>query len=358
MSSIISEINNEEDNSLTPQEIADSKIKIILSKSISNEETFLHFSYVKLYIAYEPNSEFIFTNVEGIICLVANRVMSSLNILIFDLYDFKKQFEIELYTNVENGMTKIKENFLCIEYPTFFLGLLFMNEQSANEMRNVIIVNSTILNGKNEQFAYDDGTIKRKTRKTIKIEKIENLVTLHVEDNSGEITYDLSRGVNKFLEGAEISVSDLNYEFEIIRDRIKMRREKEENAIEEEQNKKENYKEDNNVEDIINVMNMLGKEENEEKDEIEMIRNENKLKKKNYMIKNENKLLKVISVDIDNADLIEEGNESGSDSDGSKGSKKSKMSKVSKMSKKQLTLKKKKVSNKNLPEIIKDNENN
>ena len=62
MSSIISEINNEEDNSLTPQEIADSKIKIILSKSINNEETFLHFSYVKLYIAYEPNSEFEFTN--------------------------------------------------------------------------------------------------------------------------------------------------------------------------------------------------------------------------------------------------------------------------------------------------------
>ena len=62
---------------------------------------------------------------------------------------------------------------------------------------------------------------------------------------------------------------------------------------------------------------------NEEKDELEMIRNENKLKKKNYMIKNENKLLKVISVDTDNIDLIEEGNESGSDSEGSKGSKKS-----------------------------------
>ena len=60
----------------------------------------------------------------------------------------------------------------------------------------------------------------------------------------------------------------------------------------------------------------------------------------------------------DNIDLIEEGNESGSDSEGSKGSKKSKMSKVSKMPKKQLTLKKKKLSNKNLPEIIKDNENN
>ena len=75
-------------------------------------------------------------------------------------------------------------------------------------------------------------------------------------------------------------MSDLNYEFEIIRDRIKMRREKEENQNEEEQNKKEKNKEDSNVEDIINVMNMLGKEENEEKDELEMIRNENKLKKK------------------------------------------------------------------------------
>ena len=88
-----------------------------------------------------------------------------------------------------------------------------------------------------------------------------------------------------------------------------MRREKEENQNEEEQNKKEKNKEDSNVEDIINVMNMLGKEENEEKDELEMIRNENKLKKKNYMIKNENKLLKVISVDTDNIDLIEEGND-------------------------------------------------
>ena len=112
------------------------------------------------------------------------------------------------------------------------------------------------------------------------------------------------------------------------------------------------------MEDIINVMNMLGKEENEEKDEIEMIRKENKLKKKNYMIKNENRILKVISVDTDNVDLIEEGNESGSDSEGSKGSKKSKMSKVSIIMPVQLALKKKKISNKNLPEIVKENENN
>lgn len=77
-------------------------------------------------------------------------------------------------------------------------------------------------------------------------------------------------------------------------------------------------------------MNLAAKEENEEKDEIEMIRSQNKLKKKNYMIKNDIGILKVTSVSQANINnnIIEESD--GSDSDGSIASKRSKVSKISK----------------------------
>ena len=340
MSSLISEVNNGDDTtSLSSINQIDSKIKIILGKSISPEETFLHFAYIKLYISYEPQTEFKFTNIEGVLCLVANRNLSCLYLQIFDLFDFKKQFEIELYTNVEYGLSKIHNNFYFIEYQTFFLGLMFINEQKATEMKNAIIINSTILNGRPEQFSFENKSTEKKSKpagKKIKIEKVENLVTIHVENDTGEIEYDISRGVNKFLEGIGVSVSDLNYEYEIIRDRIKMKREKkleeEENQKKEEKNvkKEEEVKENENIEYIINAMNLAAKEENEEKDEIEMIRSQNKLKKKNYMIKNDIGILKVTSVSQANINnnIIEESD--GSDSDGSIASKRSKVSKISK----------------------------
>lgn len=355
MSSLISEVNNGNDTtSLSSIDQIDSKIKIILGKSIHPEETFLHFSYIKLYISYEPQKEFQFTNLEGVLCLVANRNLSCLYLQIFDLFDFKKQFEIELYTNIESGMSKIHKNFYCIEYPTFFLGLMFMNEQKANEMRNAIVINSTILNGRPEQFSFENKPPKKNLKrreKKIKIEKVENLVTIHVDNDTGEIEYDISRGVNKFLEGIGVSVSDLNYEYETIRDRIKLKREKkleeqEDNQQKEEKKVKneEEAKENENIEYIINAMNLAGKEDNEEKDEIEMIRSQNKLKKKNYMIKNDIGILKVTSVSQTNINnIIEESD--GSDSDGSIVSKKSKMSKLSK---KNMTFHQK-ISNLHLP---------
>ena len=40
---------------------------------------------------------FQYTGLEGILCVMINRLLSNLYLLVYDILDFKKQFEIEYY---------------------------------------------------------------------------------------------------------------------------------------------------------------------------------------------------------------------------------------------------------------------
>ena len=262
-------------NDIEPENIT--KIKLIILKSLSNEQTILTLCKTEVYIAYE-NQEFQNIDLKGIFCIIASRINSNLFIQIYDCNDFNKQLEIELYTNIEYGLTIMNDKFLSIEFPTFFLGFNFTTENSLNEVYNCIIINSTILNSHSNQFSYEKKNKKKFFKNSeIKFDKIETLINFNYDDNN-DIIYDISKGANRFLDTLDIGLADLNYEYEIIRTQIQNNKiEKKKIDEENKEKKRENLIEKEKIEKIISELNKL--EVVKKESDLEIIKKKNKIKK-------------------------------------------------------------------------------
>ena len=283
---------NQNDNSSEPDidNENETKIRLIISKYLPYTQTILKITQAEIYISKGQNLEFKLV-MKGILCLVISRTLSNLYIQMYDMFDFKKQFEIELYTNIEYGMEQLEETFYSIEYPTFFLGINFASEYMGKEIKNLILLHSTVLNSKSNQFSYEKNPINRKTI-PIKIEKIEPLINFSYNSDINEIIYDISRGANRFLESYNISMADLNYEYEVVRNLIK---------IEPNPQKKSNIKTDKDIldkEKIEKIMNEIKKLEGDRiGDELDIIKKKNKINKFNYANKKFNESLIQIKSD-------------------------------------------------------------
>ena len=283
---------NQNDNSSEPDidNENETKIRLIISKYLPYTQTILKITQAEIYISKGQNLEFKLV-MKGILCLVISRTLSNLYIQMYDMFDFKKQFEIELYTNIEYGMEQLEETFYSIEYPTFFLGINFASEYMGKEIKNLILLHSTVLNSKSNQFSYEKNPINRKLV-PIKIEKIEPLINFSYNSDINEIIYDVSRGANRFLESYNISMADLNYEYEVVRNLIK---------FEPNQQIKKNFKTDKDIldkEKIEKIMNEIKKLEGDRiGDELEIIKKKNKINKFNYANKKYNESLIQIKSD-------------------------------------------------------------
>ena len=112
-------------------------VKLCISNMISKEETLIEVSSVKLSICSpRTNKKFIQFKKEGILCVIANRNYSCLFLQLYDLNDFTKVFEIELYSNINKGYN-VKDNFFhYIEFPGFFLGISFPKTLIDNDIKN------------------------------------------------------------------------------------------------------------------------------------------------------------------------------------------------------------------------------
>ena len=292
---------NQNDNSSEPDidNENETKIRLIISKYLPYTQTILKITQAEIYISKGQKLEFKLV-MKGILCLVISRTLSNLYIQMYDMFDFKKQFEIELYTNIEYGMEQLEETFYSIEYPTFFLGINFASEYMGKEIKNLIILHSTVLNSKSNQFSYEKNPINRKTI-PIKIEKIEPLINFSYNSDINEIIYDISRGANRFLESYNISMADLNYEYEVVRNLIK---------FEPNQQIKKNFKTDKDIldkEKIEKIMNEIKKLEGDRiGDELEIIKKKNKINKFNYANKKFNESLIQIKSDSLNKILYSE----------------------------------------------------
>ena len=292
---------NQNDNSSEPDidNENETKIRLIISKYLPYTQTILKITQAEIYISKGQKLEFKLV-MKGILCLVISRTLSNLYIQMYDMFDFKKQFEIELYTNIEYGMEQLEETFYSIEYPTFFLGINFASEYMGKEIKYLILLHSTVLNSKSNQFSYEKNPINRKTI-PIKIEKIEPLINFSYNSDINEIIYDISRGANRFLESYNISMADLNYEYEVVRNLIK---------FEPNQQIKKNFKTDKDIldkEKIEKIMNEIKKLEGDRiGDELEIIKKKNKINKFNYANKKFNESLIQIKSDSLNKILYSE----------------------------------------------------
>ena len=122
------------------------KIKKCLSSIIAKEESILEYATVKLSIC-SPQTEKVFRSFikEGILCVIINRNTSCLYLKLFELIEFHKVFEIELYTNISDGYTVSDNYFHIIEFPGFFLGLSFPKIENQNVSNRSSLIQKSII---------------------------------------------------------------------------------------------------------------------------------------------------------------------------------------------------------------------
>ena len=122
------------------------KIKKCLSNILDKEESILEFATVKLSIC-SPQTEKVFRSFikEGILCVIINRITSCLYLKLFELIQFHKVFEVELYTNISDGYTVRDNNFHIIEFPGFFLGLSFPIIENQNVSNRSSLIQKAII---------------------------------------------------------------------------------------------------------------------------------------------------------------------------------------------------------------------
>lgn len=121
------------------------KIKTCLSNMIEKEESILEFATVKLSVCSPLTEKFRSFIKEGILCVIINRNTSCLFLKLFELIEFNKVFEIELYTNINDGYTVRDNYFHIIEFPGFFLGLSFPVIDNQNVANRSSLIQKSII---------------------------------------------------------------------------------------------------------------------------------------------------------------------------------------------------------------------
>ena len=290
------------------------KLEVVLEKKFSPTQTMLSYCKCQLYISYDNMTGFEYTGLEGILCIVINRLLSNLYLQIYDIMDFKKQFEIELYTNISlnRGYEVMNSKFHTIEFPTFCLGLNFYTVKKAEEIKDIILNYSKALNSslfyQYEKLNHDTFKQKKlfdyisdpkkvlnyndKRKKTIKepnnqnenynlnnendstylesifgnmnknlsykISSNEQMLSFNIDREENEVIFDTSKGANRFLEQNNIEISDINDEYEKMKEQVKSKMKN--NKFITNKNKKsiqEEIKAKENKEKIMEILNQI-----------------------------------------------------------------------------------------------------
>ena len=292
------------------------KLEVVLDKKFVPTQTMLSYCKIQLFISYENMTGFQYTGLEGILCVVINRLLSNLYLQIYDIMDFKKQFEIELYTNIilNKGYEVVTKKFHTIEFPTFCLGLNFYTNKKANQIKNIILNYSKVLNSclfyqyeKNDHDTFKQKKLfdyisdpkkissynndkKKKAPKEVanqventnnnnnnendsnyleniftlnrklnfKISSNEMLLSFSIDKEANEVTFDTSKGANRFLEQNNIEISEINEEYEKMKEMIKSKV-KNNKAITNKTKKsiQEEIKDKENKEKIMEILNHI-----------------------------------------------------------------------------------------------------
>ena len=313
-------IKEEELDEFNDKEIK-TKLELILEKKFLPTETLLSYCKCQLYISYDYLGDFENTGLEGILCILVNRIYSNLYLQIYDVMDFKKQFEIELYTNIalNKGYVIVNEKFHSIEFPTFCIAINFYTKKKAEEIKNIILNYSKALNSslfymyekkehddfqykkkfdyiinpkkyinKNEEKNKDSNEVNTKqinnknnnknnentnnenyfeqlfniTKETkklnYKISSDEQMLSFGLDTEANEVIYETSKGANRFLEQNNIDITIINEEFEKMKEKIKSKTKN--NKLETHRTKKsyqEEIKDKENKEKINDILNQI-----------------------------------------------------------------------------------------------------
>ncbi len=168
--------------------IISANIRQSIIKKLDLHTNALEFAIVKLYINYQESQIWENTKLEGYFVLINDSYTQSLKIQIFDIISLNKDFEIELYSNIEDGYEILKDNFHSIEFPTFFIGLNFPEKNHARKIHEKIIIYSKIKN-----LEINFSALNRDNAKDISLKDLNN----NNKDNLKSDSYLRHKTINK-----------------------------------------------------------------------------------------------------------------------------------------------------------------
>jgi hypothetical protein len=182
------------------------EMKKILKSRVESHCSLIEFAIARIYICYDEEEDFQFTNLEGCLCLMVNREHSCLFLQLYDYSQLEKHFEIEIYTNIEKGYSVLHDYFHSIEYQSFSIGLNFSNKTSAQKMKNSIFYNSIMLN-----FNITQLKLARLGNDKKKDETVAEAIKKELENNHTlKYIIKFSRDQDLLKVNYEVSESDFN----------------------------------------------------------------------------------------------------------------------------------------------------
>ena len=117
------------------RDLAKKKIIAILPP---NHEMHGEIYNVKLYSCDKEGKNWLYSDVEGLSCLIINYQVKTIYITIYDGSSFEKLFQIELYNNFHKYFEELAPDFRAFEIDSGFLGLKFESEDDATNYDAVI----------------------------------------------------------------------------------------------------------------------------------------------------------------------------------------------------------------------------
>lgn len=180
------------------------ELKKNLKSKVKSNCSLVDFAIVKIYICYEGEENFNYTNLEGYLCLMVDRQYSCLFLQLYDYTHNEKHFELELYTNFEKGYSVLHDYFHSIEFPNFTIGFNFSNKTSAQKFKNSIFYNSILLNLRIEQMRLpstkkaasdnqkDPEILKFVREEWHKEEKNKFIINFCKDEDVSHVTYDVN----------------------------------------------------------------------------------------------------------------------------------------------------------------------
>jgi hypothetical protein len=114
-------------------EIIDTSVKKLISKIQGPKCTTQAHAIVRLYTA-TPQQKWLYSGLEGILCLVHDRENNSQFLRIFETENLELAFECELYYNFHKYYKQSTRRFYYFEIYDSFVGFSFSTEKEAEEV--------------------------------------------------------------------------------------------------------------------------------------------------------------------------------------------------------------------------------
>ena len=118
---------------------------------------------VKLYSSDREGEDWLYSGLEGNLCLIVDYQIKTKYITMFDPINYEKVFQYELYIGFDKFFEELAPNFRCFEIESGFIGLQFDNQNEAENFERTLMRIQQMKNIFNKALTKEDP--KKQTKK-------------------------------------------------------------------------------------------------------------------------------------------------------------------------------------------------